>query len=173
MQPNLLTLRAVLARIDGESFDTLEGRITFQKRIYLVQVLGLDLAYRFAWNPYGPYSSELAQDGQLLEMGVVDSRDLTDELHFTDSAKQAISTFASLVVPPAGVTRAAWLEILSSLHYLASRVGGNSLPSDTVTRAEITEKLLSTKPYFRGQDEVIDEAWTRLDEALRTKVVTA
>ena len=38
---NLVALKTVLDRIDGDSFDTLEGRITFQKRIYIVQALGM------------------------------------------------------------------------------------------------------------------------------------
>ena len=87
----------MLDRIDGDSFETLEGRITFQKRVYLAQALGLGLGYGFSWNQYGPYSSELAQDGLLLETGSVQSVHLPEAILFTPEAENAFSAFCVLL----------------------------------------------------------------------------
>jgi hypothetical protein len=170
---SLVTLKAVLDRIDGDSFESLEGRITFQKRVYLVQALGLDLGYRFSWNQYGPYSSELAQDALLLEAGLGDKAGLKEELRFTSTAERRISAFTDLAQPPAGISQAAWLELLSSLHYLATSSGLSALPEDKAARKEINDRLLSTKPYLEGHEDLLDQGWDRLEHAIRGSLAAA
>ena len=170
---SLLTLKTVLDRIDGDSFDTLEGRITFQKRIYLIQGLGLDLGYRFSWNQYGPYSSELAQDGMLLEAGVAEEPKTAESLRFKPAAEQKLLAFSELAKPIDRVGQAAWLELLSSLHYLATSSGSHRLPEDQKTRSAINEKLLQMKPYLKGNESLLDEGWERLDQAMRGSLAAA
>lgn len=171
---NLVVLKAVLDRIDGDSFDTLEGRITFQKRIYLVQTLGIDLGYRFSWNQYGPYSSELAQDGLLLETGVVDESGLEEPLRFTASAEAAAKAFVDLISPPQGITQAGWMELLSSLHYIATTARGKSeVPTEIAERESLSKQLIDAKPYFADKPNLLDEAWERLDAATRGSLAAA
>lgn len=166
---NLVALQAVLNRIDGDTFSTLEGRITFQKRIYLVQELGLDLGYRFSWNQYGPYSSGLAQDGLLLETGVVSSTPSPEDLQFTQPAERSIERFAELVETPPGTTQAAWLELLTSLHYLASSSHGGRL-SDDDSFLSLKTRLLAAKPYLSDHENLIDEARRRLASAIEDRL---
>lgn len=171
MQQNLFALRAVLDRIDGDSFETLEGRITFQKRVYLVQVAGLDLGYTFVWHHYGPYSSELAEDGLLLETGLVDSGQITEPLRFTRSAENAISRFEHLSSPPDGIGEPTWLELLSSLHYLAGASGVEKV--DESDEPELTSRLLSAKPYFEDCRTAIQQAFERLTQPESQTFATA
>lgn len=42
--------------------DTFEDRLILQKRIYLLQALGLFLGYRFNWYVHGPYSPDLTRE---------------------------------------------------------------------------------------------------------------
>lgn len=171
---NLVILKAVLDRVDGDSFETLEGRITFQKRVYLLQALGLDLGYTFSWNQYGPYSSELAQDGLLLETGVVDESGLKEPLRFTASAEKAFDAFEELTVAPSNITRAGWMELLSSLHYVATAVYGKTrIPNDDSERLALSSQVTAAKPYFANKAELLSEAWQRLDAAARGSLAAA
>lgn len=63
-------LRSILDRLGNFSMTTLADRIIFQKSIFILKSIGLDLGYEFSLWRYGPYSSELASDGFLLsELG--------------------------------------------------------------------------------------------------------
>jgi hypothetical protein len=172
MRQNLVALRAVLDEIDGDSFDTLEGRITFQKRIYLVQALGLDLGYTFVWHHYGPYSSELADDGLLLEAGLLEMTPSSEPLRFTDSAKDAIDAFRRMASTPPGITFPAWLELLSSIHYLSIASGMTDL-TDLEVKNSLTERLLAAKPYFADSRSIVDDAFDCLINSSAELLATA
>lgn len=168
----LVVLRSVLDRIDGDSFDTLEGRITFQKRVYLAQVLGLDLGYAFSWNQFGPYSSELAQDGLLLETGSLQSVRLSEQIAFTGVAESGMREFVTLADPPERLTAAAWLELLSSLHFLAVSMTG-SFPLTGEVTPQVKEQLLGAKPYMTEYEGVVEAAWNRLQRAIQGRLAAA
>lgn len=65
MTINLATvsLGSVLKRVGTFTMDSFEDRLVLQKRIYLLQVFGIYLGYKFAWYIHGPYSPNLTRDG--------------------------------------------------------------------------------------------------------------
>ena len=62
----LRKIAEILDKIQAPEFDTyiqnLYQRKLVQKKIFLLQELGLNLNYLFKWNAFGPYSEELSED---------------------------------------------------------------------------------------------------------------
>jgi uncharacterized protein YwgA len=160
----LVILSKVLEALDGDSFTTLEGRIAFQKRVYLAQALGLDLGYRFLWNQYGPYSPELSQDRDALHTGEDEIHRLASELRFKPEAEELLQRIRTLAEAPrdANLSATAWLELLTSLHFLMQNL---NLTPDRVSDEDaegLIDKLLRSKPYFeQGQARLALESLKR------------
>ena len=59
MDAKLITLRLFLDAL-GQSVDieTVDDRKRVQKAVYLGQLSGVDLGYRFSWYVMGPYSTQ-------------------------------------------------------------------------------------------------------------------
>ena len=56
-------LGGLLKRINNFDITDFEGRLIFQKTIYLLQASGLYLDYKFPWYINGPHSNDLGKDG--------------------------------------------------------------------------------------------------------------
>src|SRR5437016_4529128 len=69
------------AGIDQISLDSFSQRFNIQKRIYLIQLFGYDLGYRYGWYIRGPYSRHLTADAFTLKdeiaMGEKDHEEFT------------------------------------------------------------------------------------------------
>ena len=63
----LIPLAKCLKELGPETFEKLENRISFQKKIYLLQACGVNLGYVFRWDQYGPYSRELARNAGIYD----------------------------------------------------------------------------------------------------------
>ena len=59
-----IELKLVLdqAGIENISLDTFSQRFNIQKRLYLIQLMGSDLGYRYGWYLKGPYCRNLTVD---------------------------------------------------------------------------------------------------------------
>ncbi|MGH2373256.1 MAG: hypothetical protein ACRDIC_07215 [bacterium] len=156
----LVALEATLERVDGDDFASLPGRIAFQKRIYLVQVAGVDLGYRFSWNQYGPYSPDLAQDRVRLEARRDDIRESLEQLRMRKGIEAALDEVKGLIQKPkaTALTDAEWLELLSSLHYLSQTKHTRSEGKEE----QLEQDLVTRKPHLKIGAEDLDEAWQRL-----------
>jgi hypothetical protein len=158
----LLILSRILDEIDGDSFETLEGRITFQKRVYMLQAAGMNLGYRFAWDQFGPYCKELAQDGTALDTNRDEIKQAASELVFKKPVQAMLVALKGALAKPtnSAISQAAWLELLSSLHFLSndSRV---SLDDDA-SYGKVIADLVSRKPYFQQFAAEQQEARLRL-----------
>ncbi|HEY0088898.1 MAG TPA: hypothetical protein VGB37_08645 [Candidatus Lokiarchaeia archaeon] len=116
-----------LRQIDAENpvdLSTLDKRVEFQKKIYLLKSLGLPLDYSFGSYIKGPYSSSLTQIGfeiyespkkaipkKLNSIAPIKKEDLKK----IDVLKKLISAI------PREKTHAYWLELISSLHFLLTQ----------------------------------------------------
>jgi uncharacterized protein YwgA len=150
----------------GVPFDlgTFSQRFNIQKKIYLAQIAGVDLGYRFSWYLRGPYSTGLTEDAFALKdeiaEGVADHEDyelLEDVSHALDKAEELWARPTDVKVSDDD-----WLELLASLHYLrhiAYRPPGASRDFD-----EAFTLLVRSKPLFRNKKEPARRAWKRLDE---------
>jgi uncharacterized protein YwgA len=110
-------------------------KVSLQKIVYFLQVLGLDFGLKFEKNIYGPYSSTLAK--ALVGIGKANGFVSVDETNETvrvsgvayseasdfieaDGTLKAEKISDQLAKLIAGFESAFGLELLSSVHYLAS-----------------------------------------------------
>jgi hypothetical protein len=119
MDAKLLVLKRVLEAF-GISSDMkgVRDRKLKQKAIYLAQVFGVDLGYRYGWYLMGPYSPSLASDYYALAEAGVDN---DDPRELNEATKQQLSGIVGIVsdeFKPAALPREDWFELLASWHYL-------------------------------------------------------
>ena len=133
--------------IDPSNFD---ARLVFQKQIYLLQELGLQLGNTYGWYIHGPYSSEAASDGFQL-VSVQDRVKHLPELSKDDL--QSLKTFEKLFSESKETFKrkdeAYILELLGSLHFLVKY--GYPRPTDKKTALKRFFKL---KPQFKEDAKV-------------------
>ncbi len=120
MKTSLVALKLVLEELGVPAeIATLDDRKKVQKAVYLGQITGVELGYRFSWYILGPYSSELARDYYALAASLEIGEDVPDA-KLREETKQRLARVLPLMTMPAGVDleQEDWLELLASLHYL-------------------------------------------------------
>ncbi|MHC4586379.1 MAG: hypothetical protein ACYS3N_17755 [Planctomycetota bacterium] len=144
--------------------DTFPRRLNLQKRIYLLQVAGLDLRYRYNWYLRGPYCPSLTQDAFFLRDEIGSDEIDYEDYELTDVAKKKIEKAKVIWESPSGVSveSGMWVELLASLHYLKHIA---YWPKGKVTKETIFKKLVEAKPQFKDKFELIEKAWERLSGA--------
>jgi uncharacterized protein YwgA len=102
------------------AIDNFEDRKTFQKAVYLGQVAGVDLGYRYSWYLKGPYSRGLARDYYELTEAIQVGERGFERRSLNPSVKARLRRIRPLFNVPANVqlSQADWLELLASWHYL-------------------------------------------------------
>jgi hypothetical protein len=140
VESNLLALKLVLNELGVEAnIDTIDDRKRVQKAVYLAQLPGVDLGYRFGWYLRGPYSTDLTKDYYALAEATTTEGGVP-ERHLSDAARQRLQQVKPLVPVPAGVDlpQEDWLELVSSVHFLR-RVA-------KLDREHALQKLQTEKP---------------------------
>jgi uncharacterized protein YwgA len=152
------------AGIEKISLDTFSQRFNIQKKIYLTQLMGLDLGYRFGWYLRGPYCTDLTNDAYALKDELLGGQADVKGHHLTEAARDRMEKARRLWEVPAGLSVGAdqWLELLASVHYLkhiAYWPKGAGRDFDAVFEA-----LVKAKPHFKDSKADARRAWQRLDE---------
>jgi len=173
MNASQIVLKLVLDKLGQPlEIDTFEKRFMIQKKIYLAQLTGLDLGYRFGWYLRGPYCRELTYD----VYRTVELMELRDE----DYQKKELSSRAVRLASkareiwdnrPNEISESDWLELLASLHFLkhiAYWPGGTPQDFDGIFKG-----LVVSKPRFKGRKAHARKAWEHLDRIglLKRKVL--
>ena len=70
------------------------------------------------------------------------------------------------------MAQAAWLELLSSLHFLAITSSGE-FPQKSKVPKELMEQLLGAKPYLSEYHSAISIAWQRLKKETSSQLAAA
>ena len=115
--------------------DTVAERKRVQKAVYLGQLSGVDLGYRFGWYIMGPYSPPLTRDYyQLADALATSAGDISATLR--PDASEKLAAVAPLLTVPSSVplSQEDWMELLASYDYLR-RVSGFS-HEQTVTQLQ-------------------------------------
>lgn len=166
MTKGRILLKLILDEISlGDlELDTFPKRLNLQKRIYLLQVAGLDLRYRYNWYLRGPYCPSLTQDAFLLRDEINSDEVDYENYELTDVAKEKIEKAKAIWKSSSGVSveNGMWVELLASLHYLKHVA---YWPKGKATKDTIFRKLIEAKPQFEDKFELIGKAWERLSEA--------
>jgi len=99
---------------------SLDKRVEFQKKVYLLKSLGVSLNYKFGSYIKGPYSSSLADVG----FSIIESpegsipKDLDDKAPIGDEIEKIIIVKELIDNFPEQENDSYWLELISSLHFL-------------------------------------------------------
>ena len=141
--------------------DAFSKRLNLQKRIYLLQLTGIDLGYRYNWYLRGPYCPSLTQDAFLLKDEISADEKEYEEYELNSLTKENIGKAKEIweVENATSIDPGAWIELLASLHYLKHIAWPR-----TDSKENIFQKLIKAKPRFANQHELIKNAWERLNE---------
>lgn len=121
MTPNLAALHLSLHALGVQAdTDTLEGRVSLQKAIYLAQAAGLPLGYRYSWYIKGPYSPDLTRDYFAMSPA---SAAGAEGFKLSPKALEAVDRIKPLMEVPNEADDLKrhpdwWLELLASVLYL-------------------------------------------------------
>jgi len=155
-----LILEHLTVPIDLQTFS---NRLNVQKKVYLAQIAGTDLGYRFGWYIRGPYSTDLTQDAFTLKDEIASGEADHKAFQLAPKVTKALDTAKKIWdSPPKSTDNDDWLELLASLHYLkhiAYRPHGAKRDFD-----EVFELLIQSKPQFKKRKEEARAAWKRLDD---------
>ncbi len=137
------------------SLDGFSNRILTQKTIYLCQVVGVDLGYRYNWYLKGPYSPALTSDAFEL-------KDITQfqNVRLKDHVRGKIQVVNDLLAKHHNydLEKADWSELLVSLHYLR-HISPQPVKK---TKDEVINALCECKNYFTSDQAAC--AWDELNQ---------
>lgn len=164
MESNLIALKLFLDAV-GHS-DALTGveesignRLRLQKAVYLGQIWGADLGYRYNWYVKGPYSPSLAQDYYELSGALAADNNEHQKNHLNSRVVEAINKAKPLLQKPEDINLPIenWLELVASIDYLR-RV---SRQDDKGVETTINSQKPHLAPHFtRGLEHVKSHAPT-------------
>jgi len=159
----LIDFKLCIDELGGFDMDSLDGRIMVQKKIYLLQLCGLDLGYRFNWYIRGPYSPSLADSAFEVWNTEELVSQITEEYELEDECIDQLNKIKGLInskSPFSELEDFQWLELLASVHYLRHIA---YMPGfDNQSKDEICKKINQLKPYFI--EDHINKAWEILDQ---------
>jgi uncharacterized protein YwgA len=164
MTPSQIELKLVLDAIGQElNLGTFQDRLRIQKKLYLAQLTGLDLGYRFSWYLHGPYCRELTNDAFRLAEQVRDGARDHETRHLSPIAL-TLSARATTIWEgaPSGLSEDDWLELLASLHYLRHiSFWPHARKRDL---DDLFTALVESKPRFKDRKSDASLAWERLEQ---------
>ncbi|MFH1113893.1 MAG: hypothetical protein V1792_08230 [Pseudomonadota bacterium] len=106
----------------GVSFDieTIDDRKRVQKAIYLGQLSGVDLGYRFGWYVMGPYCPSLTRDYFPLADSLASGDNDWEGKSLKKKVQEKLARIRTLMTPPEAVDlpQEDWLELVASLDFL-------------------------------------------------------
>lgn len=164
MEMSLVLLKLFLDALDIPSeIDNFNQRKTIQKAVYLGQLTGVDLSYRFGWYLKGPYSPSLAEDYYHL----ADELEIGDEGYKEYQLKKSLSAKLEKIKPlfekpeEFELEKVDWLELVASCDYL-KRV---RKLSDEVAN----EVLQRGKPHLYKYKDLAQQKLEKISEEISLK----
>jgi len=147
----LRKIAEILDKIQAPEFDTyiqnLYQRKLVQKKIFLLQELGLNLNYLFKWNAFGPYSEELSEDIREVLLRKKKGARYKADIKLTSGEETIVNKLSYFekyeIRDPEN--RATFYEIISSIQFLSSRFPSR-FAKLTDKESAIIENLLAIKP---------------------------
>jgi uncharacterized protein YwgA len=121
MDQRLVVLKLFLDELGvPDSINTVDDRKRVQKAVYLGQLSGLDLGYRFGWYLKGPYSTSLTKDYYSLADEIASEDRDYEGKSLPESVRSRLQKVEPLMTVPdeVGLAQEDWLELVSSFHYL-------------------------------------------------------
>lgn len=160
MEASQIVLKLVLETI-GQELDlaNFDQRLALQKKLYLAQLTGIDLGYRFRWYLYGPYCTELFSDAFRLQDDIDRADNPDNETLKPDVTKKLSRAKDIWEGKPEEVDDAVWLELLASVHYLKHIA---YMKSEERSFETVFDALVKSKPRFCDRRALVEKAWDQL-----------
>lgn len=100
--------------------ETIDDRKRVQKAVYLGQLSGVDLGYRFGWYIMGPYCPSLTRDYFPLAEALASGDTDWEGLSLKEEVRGKLARIRPLMDPPGNVdlSQEDWLELVASLDFL-------------------------------------------------------
>ena len=150
----------------GIAFDlsTFSKRLILQKKVYLAQVTGIDLGYRFGWYLRGPYSKSLTAEAFELVEDFQQDETSVETAPIGKDKRAQLNKVKPLCEIPSGedFEEGVWLELLASLHFLrhvAYRPAGSTRDFE-----DTFDTMCESKPQFAKLKGHAELAWGPLNE---------
>lgn len=101
----------------GVSKDTFDDRLLSQKKLFLLQELGVNLGYSYNWYVRGPYSPDLTTY-IFNNLDVLKEQDFSN-YRFSDTVQGKINLVNALATAkPDSLSTPSWYELLASVLYI-------------------------------------------------------
>jgi uncharacterized protein YwgA len=138
MEQKQLILKLFLDSLGCDfSISGVGDRKTLQKAVYLGQLTGVDLGYRFGWYVKGPYSSELADTYYDLDRKLKGSPEEFANKRLSEPIRTALNRLVPMFETiPNGLDKEGWLELLASYHHLRTVQSKNNQEAVKVLQAQ-------------------------------------
>jgi uncharacterized protein YwgA len=123
MEARLTVLKSFLEVLGvSPNIETVESRKLIQKTVYLGQLSGIKLGYRYGWYLMGPYSTTLTQDYYALADTLAIEEEEPQNRQFNDEIRNKIRQVLPLMTVPSDLVntfdQSEWVELVASLHFL-------------------------------------------------------
>ncbi len=165
MNNDHILLKLALDRIGSGDIqlDGFADRKILQKKIYLLQLTGVDLGFRYNWYMKGPYSPALADAAFALKEEIEYDEEYQD-YQLNPKTEDKFKKLDEIIKLPDTLETEEheWLELLASLHYLkhiAYWSGKDKPPFE-----EVFDKLIKSKHQFANKKNLAEAAWQRLKD---------
>jgi len=158
---NLAKLKEMLEKSQSNmSIGTLRERKLLQKRVYFLQVLGIELGYHYNWYVYGPYSPALTCDIYDLNLKMTVAPETVGSYNSNSHENTIINRFRKMFREylENSDDSAYWFELLASLHYMI-----NAGYIKSKTKKSAVEGLLALKGSRFSKDDA-EKAWHFLED---------
>ena len=119
MNNRQIALKLLLENLGVDpKIETQDDRKRVQKAIYIGQLSGVDLGYRFSWYLKGPYSPELTRDYYAMAEEIQAGDTSYENKELRPDYLQRLGKIRRFLDPKTGHDQSEWLELLASYHYL-------------------------------------------------------
>jgi uncharacterized protein YwgA len=151
MDGRLVVLQRFIEAL-GEPTDisSMQARMRVQKAVYLGQLSGVDLGYRYSWYIHGPYCTALTKDYYALS-AARDADETPGDQQLKPSMLKKLKTICDMLPVPKGINldEPSWYELLASWHYL--------LTVSKLDRANANETMRRTKAHLVAHIPTADD----------------
>ena len=148
-----LTLDALEFPLRLETFDE---RMALQKTIYLCQVAGIHLGYRYNWYLRGPYSPDLTRDAFDLNAKQESALDEMAGWNLDDESIRRLNKIRPLWASKTAEERPGWLELLASVPFLKRSYDGRDKDAAGLRQILVrNEKCFSEDEIHRAIKELV------------------
>lgn len=120
MDARLIVLKLFLDQLGvSNEIGTLDDRKRVQKSVYLGQLSGVDLGYRFGWYSMGPYCPDLSNDYHSLAEAEASGDKGCEKKELKKTVCEKLKKVKPLLDMPKGLglQEEQWLELLASVHF--------------------------------------------------------